>query len=64
MPIAHHLMIHPDNSIEDIERIYSHPQALAQSFHFLDTHYKEIPKQDFLLLQQRPNMFRKTEKLK
>ncbi|UKB78073.1 prephenate dehydratase [Chryseobacterium sp. MEBOG07] len=47
MPIAHHLMIHPENSIENIERIYSHPQALAQSFHFLDTHYKEIPKQDF-----------------
>ncbi|MDG4653318.1 prephenate dehydratase [Chryseobacterium arthrosphaerae] len=47
MPIAHHLMIHPDNAIEDVERIYSHPQALAQSFHFLDTHYKEIPKQDF-----------------
>jgi prephenate dehydratase len=47
MPIAHHLMIHPENSTENIERIYSHPQALAQSFHFLDTHYKEIPKQDF-----------------
>ncbi|AYY86611.1 prephenate dehydratase [Chryseobacterium indologenes] len=47
MPIAHHLMIHPENAIEDMERIYSHPQALAQSFHFLDTHYKEVPKQDF-----------------
>ncbi|MGX5686396.1 prephenate dehydratase [Chryseobacterium cucumeris] len=47
MPIAHHLMIHPENSVETIERIYSHPQALAQSFHFLNTHYKEIPKQDF-----------------
>ncbi|MBP1164828.1 prephenate dehydratase [Chryseobacterium sp. PvR013] len=47
MPIAHHLMIHPENAIENIEKIYSHPQALAQSFHFLDTHYKEIPKQDF-----------------
>nr|WP_315029740.1 prephenate dehydratase [uncultured Chryseobacterium sp.] len=47
MPIAHHLMIHPENSIEEIERIYSHPQALAQSFHSLDTHYKGIPKQDF-----------------
>lgn len=47
MPIAHHLMIHPANSVENIERIYSHPQALAQSFHFLDSHYKEIPKQDF-----------------
>ncbi|MDH6253228.1 prephenate dehydratase [Chryseobacterium sp. H1D6B] len=47
MPIAHHLMIHPENSIHEIERIYSHPQALAQSFHFLDSHYKEISKQDF-----------------
>ncbi|MBK1895892.1 prephenate dehydratase [Chryseobacterium paridis] len=47
MPIAHHLMIHPDNKIEDVERIYSHPQALAQSFHFLDTHYKNIQRQDF-----------------
>ncbi|MBE4949434.1 prephenate dehydratase [Chryseobacterium culicis] len=47
MPIAHHLMIHPENAVENIERIYSHPQALAQSFHFLDSHYKEISKQDF-----------------
>lgn len=47
MPIAHHLMIHPENTIEDIETIYSHPQALAQSFHFLDTHYKQYKRQDF-----------------
>ncbi|MBB4805145.1 prephenate dehydratase [Chryseobacterium defluvii] len=47
MPIAHHLMIHPDNFSENIEKIYSHPQALAQSFHFLDSHYKSIQKQDF-----------------
>lgn len=47
MPIAHHLMIHPDQYIENIEKIYSHPQALAQSFHFLDTHYKAIQRQDF-----------------
>lgn len=47
MPIAHHLMIHPENHMEDIEKIYSHPQALAQSFHFLDSHYKEIMRQDF-----------------
>lgn len=47
MPIAHHLMIHPDNTMQDIEKIYSHPQALAQSFHFLDTHYKSIQRQDF-----------------
>ncbi len=47
MPIAHHLMIHPENRMEDIEKIHSHPQALAQSFHFLDTHYKEVARQDF-----------------
>jgi prephenate dehydratase len=47
MPIAHHLMIHPENNCENIEKIYSHPQALAQSFHFLDTHYKGITRQDF-----------------
>jgi prephenate dehydratase len=47
MPIAHHLMIHPDNDIREIEKIYSHPQALAQSFHFLDTNFKHIQKQDF-----------------
>ncbi|MFY7816438.1 MAG: prephenate dehydratase [Chryseobacterium taeanense] len=47
MPIAHHLMIHPDCDPSSIEKIYSHPQALAQSFHYLDEHFKEIPKQDF-----------------
>lgn len=47
MPIAHHLMIHPDCEPSCIEKIYSHPQALAQSFHYLDEHFKEIPKQDF-----------------
>lgn len=48
MPIAHHLMIHPiqENEIE-IEKIYSHPQALAQSFHFLNKKYTDVPKQDF-----------------
>lgn len=47
MPIAHHLMIHPDHLVEETEKIYSHPQALAQSFHFLDTHYKTVQRQDF-----------------
>lgn len=45
MPIAHHLMIHP--STEIFEKIYSHPQALAQCFHFLDKNYRGIAKQDF-----------------
>ncbi|SHE94873.1 prephenate dehydratase [Chryseobacterium takakiae] len=47
MPIAHHLMVHPDSHSGSVKKIYSHPQALAQSFHFLDTHFKEVPKQDF-----------------
>lgn len=47
MPIAHHLMIHPTCDETNIEKIYSHPQALAQSFHFLDKTFKEIPKQEF-----------------
>lgn len=47
MPIAHHLMVHPDCNIESLEKIYSHPQALAQSFHFLDSGFKEIPKQEY-----------------
>ena len=47
MPIAHHLMIHPNSDEGNIEKIYSHPQALAQSFHFLDSKFKNVPKQDF-----------------
>lgn len=48
MPIAHHFMIHPSQENENsIEKIYSHPQALAQSFHFLNKKYPEVPKQDF-----------------
>lgn len=45
MPIAHHLMIHPDN--DAFEKVISHPQALAQTFHFRYDHFKDIPSQDF-----------------
>ena len=45
MPIAHHLMIHPDN--ETFEKVISHPQALAQTFHFRYENFKDIPSQDF-----------------
>jgi prephenate dehydratase len=45
MPITHHLMVHPDNT--EIEKIYSHPQALAQCYHFLNKEYKNIIKQEF-----------------
>lgn len=47
MPIAHHLMVHPNCDSENIEKIYSHPQALAQSFHFLDSQFKNVQKQDY-----------------
>ncbi|QCX52270.1 prephenate dehydratase [Elizabethkingia sp. JS20170427COW] len=48
LPIAHQLMIHPQNDNEDvIEKIYSHPQALAQSFLFLNKNYKDVVLQDF-----------------
>jgi prephenate dehydratase len=45
MPIAHHLMIHPDN--ETFEKVISHPQALAQTFHFRHDHYKNVQSQDY-----------------
>ncbi|MFY1045855.1 prephenate dehydratase [Chryseobacterium sp. GP-SGM7] len=45
MPIAHHLMIHPDN--ETFEKVISHPQALAQTFHFRYDNFKDVPSQDF-----------------
>ncbi len=30
LPVHHNLMIHPDANLEDVEVVYSHPQALAQ----------------------------------
>lgn len=45
MPIAHHLMIHPTN--DNFDKIISHPQALAQTFHFRYDHFKNIETKDF-----------------
>lgn len=45
MPISHHLMIHPQN--QSVEKIYSHPQALAQCFNFLKEHYPDAVIQEF-----------------
>ncbi len=45
MPIAHHLMIHPD--AENFDTIISHPQALAQTFHFRQDHFKNVETRDF-----------------
>ncbi|MEC5395351.1 prephenate dehydratase [Bergeyella sp. RCAD1439] len=45
MPIAHHLMVHPQH--DTFEKIYSHPQALAQTFRFREKHYPLVPTQEF-----------------
>lgn len=45
MPISHQLMVHPQN--DDFAKILSHPQALAQCFHFLEENYNGIPRQDY-----------------
>ncbi|MDR0920849.1 MAG: prephenate dehydratase [Lactobacillales bacterium] len=41
LPIAQQFMVSKENLTETIERIYSHPQALAQSRMFIDTHFPE-----------------------
>lgn len=45
MPIAHHLMIHPNS--DNFDTIISHPQALGQTFHFRNKHFKNIETRDF-----------------
>lgn len=45
MPISHQLMVHPQH--HDFAKILSHPQALAQCFHFLEENYRGIPRQDY-----------------
>ena len=45
MPIAHHLMVHPQN--ENFDTIISHPQALAQTFHFRHENFKTMETRDF-----------------
>lgn len=45
MPISHHLMVHPGH--DTVEKIYSHPQALAQCYHFLDQQYRGVVQQEF-----------------
>ena len=45
MPIAHHLLVNKNNT--DFDTIISHPQALAQCYHFLDKNFKDCNKKDF-----------------
>ncbi len=45
MPISHHLLVHPDNQF--VNKIISHPQALAQTFHFREKHFPAVEVQDF-----------------
>ena len=45
MPIAHHLMVHPNH--DNFDRIISHPQALAQTFHFRQDYFKDVETQGF-----------------
>ncbi|WP_185861004.1 prephenate dehydratase [Blattabacterium cuenoti] len=38
MPIQHHIMAYPGQSIENIKEIYSHPMAILQCELFINTH--------------------------
>jgi prephenate dehydratase len=45
-PIAQHLMIHPNNINEKIERIYSHSHAIAQCHKHLHQNWKGTPSEN------------------
>lgn len=44
-PIEQHLMVHKDHAAHygEMERVYSHPHALAQCHKFLHYHYRSVP---------------------
>ncbi len=44
LDIHHYLMVHPESSIDQIETIASHPQALAQCRRWLDAHFPAVPR--------------------
>jgi prephenate dehydratase len=45
MPITHHLLCHKNTP--RIEKVFSHPQALAQCYHFIDNHHKGVQRVDY-----------------
>lgn len=42
LPVRQCLLMHPSSDIEGIKRVVSHPQALRQCRHYLDTHFPGI----------------------
>lgn len=50
LPVAHNLYIHPDNAIEEIEEVHSHPMALLQCMQYLSKkNWKLVEKGDTAL---------------
>lgn len=45
MPVEHQLLVHPENT--GFSCVMSHPQALAQCFHFLEENYKDVQRRDY-----------------
>ncbi|RMZ60694.1 prephenate dehydratase [Chryseobacterium nematophagum] len=45
LPISQNLMVIPGTN--DIKKIYSHPQALRQSRHFIDSLYPNVPRIEY-----------------
>lgn len=45
MPVEHQLLLHPLN--KDFDCVMSHPQALAQCFHFLESHFPNVERRDY-----------------
>lgn len=44
VPIRQHFMVHPDREADwlDVEKVYSHPQAISQTHHFLKNTFPNV----------------------